>query len=177
MKKYMKRSPDLQRQSGISLLMALVLLAGIMLIGVLTFTVSDTQFKQSGNQQFQATALNSAEAAISIAESWLISGGLSGKRLDPAFDLGGTSAQGLYAFQSAPFDPMVETNWTNSISVSPTQQYIIQKTQNAIAKPGFSCSGSGCINPTVNVYKIVARGTSAKGAQRIVETTYVLDLP
>lgn len=173
-----RQSPlTMQRQSGISLLMALVLLAGIMLIGVLTFNVSDTQFKQSGNQQFQAAALDSAETAVSVAESWLINGGLSGNRLNPAFDIGGTGAQGLYPFGSAPFDPMVETNWTNSISVSPTQQYIIQKTRNAIAKPGFSCSGSGCVNPTVNVYRIVARGVGAKGAQRIVETTYVLDLP
>jgi Tfp pilus assembly protein PilX len=166
---------NIARQSGISLLIALVFLAGIMLIGMLTYTVSDTQYKQSGNQQFQAAALDSAEAAISIAETWLVSGGKTGNRLNSAFDIGGTSSQGLYAPGTA-FDPMVEANWTNSVAIAtnPPQQYIIQKTN--AGKP-FSnpLNDQRTVSTTYNKYRIVARGTSAKGALRIVETSYVLE--
>jgi Tfp pilus assembly protein PilX len=171
------------RQSGISLLMALVMLTGIMMVGVLTYTVSDTQYKQSGNQQFQAAALVATEGALTAAETWLIEGGPKGNRLDSAFDIGGANTKGLYPWQDVPnppqpvpFDLMSESAWAaNAKQHSPTQQYFIQKTRNAVCKPGFSQNGV-CVGPAVNIYRVVARGTSVKGAQRIVETTFVLDV-
>ncbi len=167
-------------ESGISLLMALIFLAGIMLIGMMTFTVSDTQYKQSGNQQFQAAALDSAETAISTAETWLLAGGLTGNRLNSAFDtipgVAGVCSSGLCP-PSVALDPLVDSIWANSVTLnaSPPQQYIIQKLNPAPrVKSGYTCKPTFC--PRVNSFRVIARGSSAKSAQRIVETTYVLDI-
>jgi Tfp pilus assembly protein PilX len=206
MNKPILKAPNVQRQSGISLLMALVLLAGIMLIGVLSYSVSNTQFKLSGNQQFEAAAMNEAEAALSVAEAWLIAGGSStGNRRNAAFDqLGCTTVlysgtPGLYRFinpvdancpapsraypspREAPFDLTIEANWAGSNVINvpgqPGQQYMIQKIAHNVCKRGNSKDPAGkCVGGGTNIYRVIARGTSPKGAQRIIETTMVLDI-
>lgn len=62
------------RQQGATLIITLVILALIMQLGIAAMLASDTQFRLSGNLQFEDMALNRAEAAIAAGESWLATG-------------------------------------------------------------------------------------------------------
>jgi Tfp pilus assembly protein PilX len=60
-----------RRQRGATLVIALLILVLIMMIGITAVSTSDTQFKLAGNLQFEDSALNNAEAAVTDAERWL----------------------------------------------------------------------------------------------------------
>ncbi len=62
------------RQRGATLVVALLILVLIMMIGITAVSTSDTQYKLAGNLQFEDSALNNAEAAVTAAEIWLATG-------------------------------------------------------------------------------------------------------
>ena len=62
------------RQQGATLVIALLILVLIMMIGITAVSTSNTQFKLAGNLQFEDSALNNAEAAVTAAEVWLAAG-------------------------------------------------------------------------------------------------------
>ena len=62
------------RQRGATLVIALLVLVLIMMIGITAISTSDTQYKLAGNLQFEDSALNNAEAAVTAAENWLSTG-------------------------------------------------------------------------------------------------------
>ncbi|MBL8336979.1 MAG: hypothetical protein JNM97_09410, partial [Rhodoferax sp.] len=73
----MRRSalPSLRRhQRGATLVVALLILVLIMMIGITAVSTSNTQFRLAGNLQFEDSAMNNAEAAVTAAENWLATG-------------------------------------------------------------------------------------------------------
>jgi Tfp pilus assembly protein PilX len=62
------------RQRGATLVVALLILVLIMMIGITAVSTSNTQYKLAGNLQFEDSALNNAEAAVTAAENWLATG-------------------------------------------------------------------------------------------------------
>ena len=62
------------RQRGATLIVALLILVLIMIIGITAVSTSNTQYKLAGNLQFEDSAINNAETAISSAELWLSTG-------------------------------------------------------------------------------------------------------
>ena len=62
------------RQKGATLVIALLILVLIMMIGITAVSTSNTQFKLAGNLQFEDSAMNNTESAVSAAENWLSTG-------------------------------------------------------------------------------------------------------
>ena len=175
------------RQRGATLVIALLVLVLIMMIGITAVSTSDTQFKLAGNLQFEDSALNNAETAVTSAEIWLSNG--------TNFNDGGFNAYdsakpqllpiGRLAGLSAPENSPLGMTWTdtNSLSVAGNirQRYYIElmskdnKLQGSSQVVGGRTS-SGCNK--VNTYLITGRGASARGATKFVQSYYsVLNCP
>jgi Tfp pilus assembly protein PilX len=179
----MRHNPTLilpGKQSGSALVISLIILIIVMLMGVMAMTTSDTQYKMAGNLQFQDVAMNNAESAITNAETWLSTG--------PNFSSGGfttytTATPYLYPSVTV-IDPLTMT-WldSNSIQVTdpvtsiqnPSQRYLIQLMSTNNVLIGSSAGGGGRNSSAcnkVNTYRIFARGTSVRGAAKIIESYY-----
>ena len=168
------------KQTGSALIVSLIILIIVMLMGVMAMTTSDTQYKMAGNLQFQDAAMNNAETAISFAEKWLSSG--------PNFVSGGfttydSATPYLYPPVTA-IDPLTMT-WDDSNSIqitdpvttlqNPSQRYLIQRMSTNNVLIGSSSSSGGRTSTAcnkVNTYRIYARGTSVRGASKIIESYY-----
>lgn len=179
------RHPFLPRkQTGSTLVISLVILIILMLLGVTAVTTSNTQYKLAGNLQFEDSAMNNAEAAISAAETALANGVIA--ILDTGFTTAyvsgnGPVTAGLYPASSG-IDPFT-LDWggaggngnARSVQTSGGQNYIIElmSLNNRLVGSSQTVGGrtsSGCNQ--VNTYRITGRGTSARGATRFVQSYY-----
>jgi Tfp pilus assembly protein PilX len=186
------------RQRGATLVVALLILVLIMMIGITAVSTSNTQYKLAGNLQFEDSALNNAEAAVTAAENWLA----TGLNYDnPAFTAVAASTDPdpgpdpatpqLLPRTSVPTvrDERDERGFniawddTNSLAVggAETQRYYIELISQNNRLQGSSQvvggrASSGCNQ--VNTYLITGRGASARGAVKFVQSYYsVLNCP
>ena len=175
------------RERGATLVIALLVLVLIMMIGITAVSTSDTQFKLAGNLQFEDSALNNAEAAVTSAENWLATGA---NFSDVGFaTIDNAKPQllpiGRLATLVAPNNDPLTMTWDNSNSLAvagnTAQRYFIEqmslnnKLQGSSQVIGGRTS-SGCNQ--VNTYQITGRGTSARGATKFVQSFYsVLNCP
>lgn len=173
-----------RRQTGSTLIISLIILILLMLLGVTAMTTSDTQYKLTGNLQFEDSAMNNAETAINAAETALGNGTIA--LLDVGFTTAYVSANGpvtagLYPLNSG-IDPFT-LDWTGSggngnsyaVQVASGQRYIVELMSTNSRLVGSSQvtggrSSSGCNQ--VNTYRITARGTSARGATKFIQSFY-----
>lgn len=171
-------------QSGSTLIISLIILILLMLLGVTAMKTSDTQFQLAGNLQFEDSAMNNAETAINAAETAMAKGTIA--RADAGFTTAYVSANGpvtagLYPINSG-IDPLT-LDWSGaggngnnySVQVTGSQNYIIElmSTNNRLVGSSQTTGGrssSGCNQ--VNTYRITARGTSARGASKFVQSFY-----
>jgi type IV pilus assembly protein PilX len=164
------------RQGGATLVIAMLILVLIMMIGITAISTSDTQFKLAGNLQFEDSAMNNTEIAISAAESWLTSG-------TNFEDAGFTAYNGVATPHVLPKghlanDPLTMAwNDTNSLAVAGNgrQRYFIEQMSRNNRLPGSSqVQGGRCSAApnTVNTYLITARGTSNRGATKFVQSYF-----
>lgn len=171
-------------QSGSTLIISMIILILLMLLGVTAMKTSDTQFQLAGNLQFEDSAMNNAETAINAAETAMANG--THPIADPGFTTAYVSANGpvtagLYPTSSG-IDPFT-LDWTgaggngNNYSVQALggQNYVIElmSTNSRLVGSGQTIGGrpsSGCNQ--VNTYRITARGTSARGATKFVQSFY-----
>lgn len=186
------------RQGGATLVVALLILVLIMMIGITAVSTSNTQFKLAGNLQFEDSALNNAEAAVTAAENWLATGlnynnaafTAVAATTDP--DPGSDAATphllprtSVPAIRDARDVRGYTITWdnTNSLAVggAETQRYYIElmslnnRLQGSSQAVGTRAS-SGCNQ--VNTYMITGRGASARGAVKFVQSYYsVLNCP
>ncbi len=156
-----ERDIQIERQSGATLVVALIMLVILMMLGITAVLTSNTQFKLAGNLQFENAAKNSAENQIAIAEDWLQTGS---NALDPCFSnncfLGKLYKQGSLGTT----DP--KTKLTSS------SDYIIERLLEDVTLPGSEpCSGNGAISD-LNLYRITARGSDGRGATRYIQSIY-----
>jgi len=189
------------RQGGATLVIALLILVLIMMIGITAVSTSDTQFKLAGNLQFEDSAMNNAETAVTAAENWLSTGtNLS----TPGFFVYDRNASpqllpiGHLAAQAAVKDRSPLTmDWrdsiddaatANSISLvdpltgvrNPAQRYFIElmSTNNRLQTSSQVVGGrSSSVCSVVNTYQITGRGVSARGATKLVQSFYSVLLP
>ena len=180
------------RQKGATLVIALLILVLIMMIGITAISTSNTQFKLAGNLQFEDSAMNNSEAAITAAEQWL-SAGTNYKNAGFTAYAQATTPQLVPIAQVV--TPLMMT-WidladpggphtadANSLMVggNTAQRYLIQQMSRNNRLLGSSAvvggsASSGCNQ--VNTYQITARGLSARGATRFVQSFYsVLSCP
>ncbi len=166
------------RQRGISLVTTLVMLLAVMVLGMSALLVSRSEFMLSGNLQFQAAALNEAEASSVAAEQWLATGT---NYQNAGFTTYNSSAGYLYpiGYMSAnSIDPLTMTwSTSNSIQVgsNTNQRYLIEflAKDKTLIPTGLAVGGrasSGC-NKT-DIFRIIAQGGSARGATRMIQSIY-----
>ncbi len=173
------------RQKGATLIIALLVLVLIMMLGVTAMTTSNTQFKLAGNLQFEDSAMNNAEAAISTAEKWLSTGT---NYSNPGFTAYSATSPELHpighlASLTAPANNPLTMTWddSNSVVAAASQRYMIEllSTNNRLLTSSQAQGGrtsTGCNQ--VNTYAITARGQSARGATKFVQSYYsVLSCP
>ncbi len=168
------------RQKGATLVIALLILVLIMMIGITAVSTSDTQFKLSGNLQFEDSALNNAETAVTTAERWL---GTGTNYLDAGFTTADLAKPYLLP-RVLPRPAARDTNpltltWSdaNSLTVAgnTSQRYTIEQMSLNSRLSGSSRVIGGRANTgcnQVNTYLITARGTSARGATKLVQSYY-----
>lgn len=155
-----------RNQRGMTLLVALVTLVVLMLLGMSAMNTSKTMFKLAGNLQFENEAKNRAESALNKAEGWLMTGTNSA---NPGF----SAAAAPYYGPTAVVDPL--NAWpAAALAVAANEEYIIQRINaGKISGLGNSLGLGGQITTApqnLDLYRITARGRSARGATRYVES-------
>jgi Tfp pilus assembly protein PilX len=185
------------RQRGATLVIALLILVLIMMIGITAISTSNTQYKLAGNLQFEDGAMNNAETSIAAAQQWLVAGtnynnaGFVGPALLAATPQ--LKPIGYLATQTSPNNNPLSMTWsdTNSCAVGSSgspctggntaQRYFIElmSRNNRLQGSSQAVGGrtsSGCNQ--VNTYQITAKGLSARGATKFVQSFYaVLSCP
>lgn len=175
-------------QSGSALLSSLMILILIMIIGATSMSISDIQFKLSGNLQFSTTAMGASETAVVEGENWL-AGSTAGapNYLDGGFTTYSSLTTphlypvGRIASLTAPANDVLTMTWDDSnsreaaTSSSGTQRYIIELLERNVKLIGDSVAvggraSSGCSQ--VTNFRVTARGVSARGATRFIQTNY-----
>lgn len=166
------------KQTGSTLVVAMMLLVLIMMMGITAMVSSDTQFKLSGNLQYEEAALNSAEAAVNTAEQWL-----TANYLDAGFDTyaSGSTPEIHPIGHMASSDPLTMT-WSdaNSLKIDDeSKRYYIELISKNVRLLGSDVStggvaSSGCNK--ANTYLITARGTGARGSFKYVQSYYSVRL-
>lgn len=181
------RMPGHQR--GATLVIALLILVLIMMIGITAVSTSNTQYRLAGNLQFENSALNNAEAAVTTAENWLSSGN---NARNIGFDARNQAVTPqLYPIGGAP-NPLTVAEWrdsqedlatANSLRVSDpltgnpnaSQRYFIEQMSINNRLQGSSQAVGGRVSAgcnQVNTYLITGRGISARGATKFVQSYY-----
>jgi Tfp pilus assembly protein PilW len=161
-----------RRQRGASLLVALVMLAVLMLMGVSAYVASNSQFRMAANFQYQNLALGNAESALAAAENWI-----AANYNDAGFST--LTPGGLYPPGTAP-DPLAMT-WDDTTSVKVdvlgSQRFMIELLvanrvlpSNSIGNCNVYGQSGPC--PRVNVYRLTARGTSILGSAKQVQSVF-----
>lgn len=162
------------RQKGATLVIALLILVLIMMIGITAVSTSNTQYKLAGNLQFEDAAMNNAEAAVSTAENWLATGT---NYANAGFTTYDTTATPQLLPIGTSFSPLSMT-WSNSNSVSvgsDAQRYLVKQmsTNNILSGSSAAVGSRGMsVCNKVNTYLITGRGTSARGASKVVQSYY-----
>lgn len=170
-------------QSGSTLISALMILILIMIIGATSMSISDIQFKLAGNLQFESTAMTGSETAIVEGENWLATGT---NYLNGGFTAYSNATPHLYPIGrltglTAPANDVLTMTWSDSnsresaTSTSGTQRYIIELLEQNVKLIGDSVAvggraSTGCSQ--VTNFRVTARGLSARGATRFVQTNY-----
>jgi len=177
--------PKLRRQNGSTLIVTMMILILIMMLGVTAMVTSDTQFKLTGNLQFEDVAMNRAETAVATAESWLSTGenykneGFSTYDADTAH----LHPIGHIAGLTAPDNNPLTMTWSddNSLEVvdgDDTQRFFIEQVSTNVRMYGASAAyevETDCkkvSEPSVHTYLITARGTSVRGATKFIQSYY-----
>ena len=195
MNAYAKGNGPVRQRGASSLFITVILVLVVMLLAVTAAVLSSTQFKLAGNLQYENIAFNLAEGALASAENWLST--KNGATYTNARNANfATYTEGSYyypigslAAQTPALDPqtMTDANWssyaravnadgsTSNPDPDGTGRYLIEKygADNQPLGTGLEVGGrplSGC--QKVDVFLISARGTSAKGTTKLVQTTY-----
>ena len=178
----MERSSKQTKQSGVVLVISLIILLVLTFLSVNTARTTLLQEKMTFAMNDSNLALRAAELAIIDAENFL--DGIGGTAI---FVSAGTN--GLYSTDNAPTDLTVSSSWSSS----GTAEAVTKPDASAIAARyfiehlGSSADGSaaGSLNVTnygqssgggsPNIFRITARGVGkSSNSQRILITHYVV---
>lgn len=162
-------------QRGSTLVISLIILIILMLLGVTAMVTSNTAFKLAGNLQFENNAMNSAEATLSQVENWLATGSIPSNHVDfLATPPVTASTTGRYPIRSG-VDPANMTWDDTNSAVTGQGRYIVELMSSNNVLIGSSVTIGGPLSYAcnrVNTFRISARGASARGAAKIVQSYY-----
>jgi len=174
-------SPIGRQRGASSMFITVILVLVVMLLAVTAAVLSNTQFKLAGNLQFENQAFNLGEGAVATAENWLATGSHATDEKFTTHDAADKPylyPNGYLAANS--LDPMTMT-WSDSNSLAvggdDSQRYLIEKYGNCNTMPGESVTLGQTLSTTpqkVDVFRISARGASAKGTVKFHQTIYAV---
>ncbi len=178
------------QRGATSLFVTLVVLLIMMILGITGALMSGSQFKLAGNLQFENVAFNLAESSAVTAHTWLTS---SGNWKNAGFTTyagtGSNATPYLYPVGSFTSDPLT-MSWSDSNSCAlnssnvcaavgsggdDSRRYIIQKIAANQTLLGASVETGGrasSICQKADLFRVTARGTSARGTTKFIQTTY-----
>jgi Tfp pilus assembly protein PilX len=174
--------PVRRRDAGFSLITAVVIVLMVTIVGLSAMTISRSQLQASGNAQYQLAALHEADRGVATAETWLDTGT---NAKSAGFATRGDQTPALFPVNYLSSNSLNPLTWTwsdtNSQSLnSGASRYLIEQVANNIVPAGESPRGlideegnTDC--KMVNVYRVTARGTSATGASRTVQSVFSVD--
>jgi len=164
-------------QSGISILIALVMLLVLTLIGVSSMNTAIVELKMAGSMQQQGIALNRAEELLRVGEQ-----GVEAIIADPAaFDF---AAPGDGFYVNADAIDVHKIDWAaqglSTIQGANTNDVYVTEYLGAKPIPGESvkvAADGRIIGGAVHTFRITTRSATGKSAVRLVQSIYVSDDP
>lgn len=177
----MKNIKNMQNQRGATLVVAMIVLMVLMILGVGAVMTANTQFKMSGNLQFENLAKNRAENQVATAEDWI---SLAANNLNAGFTTYSAASKELHPVGHVATLGILDNDPLNMS----TAQWIANSTGNALNPDGYMIEMIGKDLPgpgttkvvggpppacnKYNVFRITARGNSPRGASRLVQSIY-----
>ncbi|VAW91135.1 hypothetical protein MNBD_GAMMA22-2638 [hydrothermal vent metagenome] len=170
---------NLKKQSGVILVLALVILLVLTMLIVSSMNTTNTQVLMTGNTQFQTQALNDAETALRFAEN-----SIQLFATDPNAKPGGgyrniSTGQNAEDFSVFKWDDLTTMGSYTNANTSRTSFYVIEYT-GLIPLTGASLAvtqNNTVIGDEAYLFRVTARGKSARGAARMVQSVYVTTAP
>ena len=182
------QAPHAAQRGAAQLFVTVILLLIVMMVGITSTLISSTQFKLSGNLQFENNAFNEAESALAVAQSWLHGSTPQAIAANAAFQANDGSCTGPLCAK-ATADPVGAANraytidWSDSNSLAvggdDTKRYFIQQVAKSVRRNGAGAMRNDGDTPVKceplgDLYRVSARGTSVKGTTKIVQSNVLL---
>jgi len=164
------------RQSGITLLISLILLVTLTVLGLTSMQASRTEVSMAGNQREADIAFNAAEGGLKDAENFVGASTSKNTYTDPS--------TGLYAKNDDDPDYYKDLTWVssqNAVTVIPhvyeqpkfIAKYLGDRSQNEAAALNIGGYGSGLPGKTVSNFRITAKGVGqTTNSVRYVQSYY-----
>ncbi len=165
-----------RQQSGMTLIVSLIILVSLTIIGVTSMQATRTEISMAGNQREAGMTFNAAEAGLRDAEAYVAATISKNAYNDPT--------KGLFDKTDEDPDYMDYSVWTDS-QVAPTTlsyvaeqprfiiKYLGDRSQNEVAAVNIGGYGSSQPGMTVSNFRITARGAGQTGnTYRIVQSYY-----
>jgi type IV pilus assembly protein PilX len=165
------------RQSGMTLVVSLVILISLTILGVTSMQATRTEISMAGNLRESGYTFNAAEAGLRHAESFVNNSISKTTYTDPSI--------GLYDRLDDDPDYADITEWTTASQYATTKlpyvmaqpkfiiKYLGDRSQNEVAAVNLGGYGSSQPGKTVSNFRVTARGTGQTGnAFRFVQSYY-----
>jgi len=164
------------RQTGVTLVVSLVILITMTLLGVTSIQSTRTEIAMAGNLREAGLTFNAAEAGLRFGEAFVENSISTTAYADPTI--------GLYAKADEDPDYTDYTTWVASQDAALSLAYVAEdpkfiirylgdRSQNAVAKVNIGGYGTAQPGITVSNFRLTARGTGQSGnARRYVQSYY-----
>lgn len=173
-----------RQQRGATLVVAMIVLMVLMILGVGAVMTANTQFKMAGNLQFENLAKDRAENQVTAAENWL------SQADNPAhsqfINNPGFTAYSVATKELHPSGHLASIGISDPLNMS-NAQWIANSTSTALQTDGYMIEMLGAdlpppgaskvIDPKApcnkyNLFLITSRGSSPRGATRLIQSVY-----
>jgi Tfp pilus assembly protein PilX len=167
------------RQAGVALFMALIVLLVLTVLGVFGMNIARLQNLMAGNNQFQATALNNAESLLTVGEADLESTVGTAKDWNASGDYYYLRTDG-----STEIINPAAANWTFNYETVPADdptspfRYVLEYTGPYTDQKCAATYGASHADVCRRyIFLITAQNDASRGAKRTVQSVYVSPTP
>jgi type IV pilus assembly protein PilX len=163
-------------QSGMTLVVSLIILVSLTILGVASMQSSRTEVSMAGNLRESGLTFNAAEAGLRTAESFVVDSTSKNVFTDPSI--------GLFDKTDEDPDYSADATWIASQTAAASLPHVVEqpvflikylgdRSQNEVAAVNIGGYGSSQPGMTVSNFRITARGTGQTGnAYRYVQSYY-----
>lgn len=164
----------LKKQSGVILILSLVILLVLTMLIVSSMNMTNTQVLMTGNTQYQTQALNDAESTLRFAEDSISQFSVSANAR-PATGYYNLKTNNTPAidFKNFTWSP---ANAATYIIGSRNALYVIEYT-GSLKSNASEYAPKKLVGDLEYTYRITARSTSGRGAARTVQSVFVAITP